>query len=236
MIEDATEIHVRAERRLGELLAESEKQHGARGIGKPSGVPARNSTHKPPTLAEQGIDKKLSARAQQLAARDLSAPCGSIHSTNAIDQPSDTFAPYPSTSSASSKPSSAAFVLLSTGASLSLLRNTGCTTCHLVVREFPCLRAENDFDLVVQLAGGQPSLDLGQQLAAFAALERDSAGVRGYVGQAAQGGWDPFARDLSYCRVQHDINFICAPASFGATVAGGLDGSCHHAAPVSVGL
>jgi hypothetical protein len=65
---DAAEIRIRAERRLGEMLAEQKATHGlnqgAKGIGT-SAVPSGNRT---PTLAEVGIDKKLSARAQKIAA------------------------------------------------------------------------------------------------------------------------------------------------------------------------
>lgn len=50
---------------MGEFLADSPKQHGARGVGK-SGVVLTDST--PPTLAEIGISKDQSARAQKLAA------------------------------------------------------------------------------------------------------------------------------------------------------------------------
>jgi len=58
---DAAELRILAERRLGQILAASPKNAGARGIGK-SGIPLEN-----PTLAEMGIDKKLSFRAQRLA-------------------------------------------------------------------------------------------------------------------------------------------------------------------------
>lgn len=65
---DAAEIRIRAERRLGEMLAEQKAgggmSTGAKGIGK-SAVPTENRT---PTLSEVGIDKKLSARAQKIAA------------------------------------------------------------------------------------------------------------------------------------------------------------------------
>lgn len=66
MVEWATEIKVRAERRAGELLAAMEKA--------PGGQPYRStgSTLAPvgirPTLAELGVDKKQSARWQKLAA------------------------------------------------------------------------------------------------------------------------------------------------------------------------
>ena len=66
---DAAEIRIRAERRVGELIAQQKAtiglQTGARGIGK-SGLPKGKATI--PTLDEAGIDWKLSARAQQLAA------------------------------------------------------------------------------------------------------------------------------------------------------------------------
>lgn len=58
---DATEIVMRSERRLGEMLAATPKNTGAKGIGT-SAVPRENHT-----LAEMGIDKKLSSRAQKLA-------------------------------------------------------------------------------------------------------------------------------------------------------------------------
>ena len=68
---DAAEIRIRAERRLGELI-QAQKETvglatGAAGIGKPeSAVPDEYRTQ-PPTLAEVGIDKKLSAHAQKVA-------------------------------------------------------------------------------------------------------------------------------------------------------------------------
>src|ERR1700722_17613445 len=67
---DAGEIRLRSERRLGEMLAEQKStvglNTGARGIGR-SAVPEENRTSKP-TLADVGIDKNLSSRAQKLAA------------------------------------------------------------------------------------------------------------------------------------------------------------------------
>lgn len=65
MVNKATEIRLLAEKQMGEFLAESPKQHGSRGVGK-SGVVATDST--PTTLAEIGISKDQSARAQKLAA------------------------------------------------------------------------------------------------------------------------------------------------------------------------
>lgn len=63
---DATELRLRAERRLGIMLSEQKRtvglNTGARGIGT-SAVPTENRT---PTLAEVGIDKKLSARSQKI--------------------------------------------------------------------------------------------------------------------------------------------------------------------------
>lgn len=71
---DATEIRLRAERRLGELITEQKRtvglNRGTAGAGRPKlggskKVPPKDAT---PTLAEAGIDKKLSSRAQRLAA------------------------------------------------------------------------------------------------------------------------------------------------------------------------
>ena len=60
------ELRLRAERRLGIMLAEQKRtvgmNKGAQGIG-PSAVPMENRT---PTLADVGIDKKLSARSQRV--------------------------------------------------------------------------------------------------------------------------------------------------------------------------
>ena len=69
---DAAEIRIRAERRLGELLKEMPKAKGGaeKGVGRRGkqcgSVSEPHSTT--PTLADQGIDKKLSSRAQKLAA------------------------------------------------------------------------------------------------------------------------------------------------------------------------
>ena len=67
LMQMAAEIKVRAERRLGEMLRE-QKEAG----GMNSGQLLRGSDMEPrsaaPTLAEVGIDKKLSMRSQQLAA------------------------------------------------------------------------------------------------------------------------------------------------------------------------
>jgi hypothetical protein len=75
---DAVEIRVRAERRVGELLAQQKVTVGLNEGGKrpkgSRGTQGRiSSSHeepllKKPTLAEAGIDKKLSSRGQQLAA------------------------------------------------------------------------------------------------------------------------------------------------------------------------
>ncbi len=63
---DAAEIRIRAERRLGEMLAEQKSSgnmaKGHKFAGGSEKVPPA------PTLAEVGIDKKLSARAQKTAA------------------------------------------------------------------------------------------------------------------------------------------------------------------------
>jgi len=64
---DATELRRRAERRLGIMLSEQKRttgmNKGAQGIGT-SAVPQENRT---PTLADVGIDKKLSSRSQRVA-------------------------------------------------------------------------------------------------------------------------------------------------------------------------
>ena len=52
-----------AERKMGEMLAETDLQHGARGKGK-SGVTTSNPT---PTLSDLGLTKRESAEDQMLA-------------------------------------------------------------------------------------------------------------------------------------------------------------------------
>jgi hypothetical protein len=70
---DAAEIRIRAERRLGELIKAQKAtvglQAGARGRsgGGTRGSRKEPQLEAPPTLADAGIDKKLSARAQKLA-------------------------------------------------------------------------------------------------------------------------------------------------------------------------
>ena len=66
VIQRAKSLQIQAERKLGEILRDMPKATGAAGIG-PIAVPNgnRNTT---PTLADIGIDKKTSARAQKLAA------------------------------------------------------------------------------------------------------------------------------------------------------------------------
>jgi phage N-6-adenine-methyltransferase len=67
---DAIEIRVRAERRLGEMLAQAPKAKNRPGPGRgKAGSPAAPALPSaPPTLAELGIGKKLSARSQKAAA------------------------------------------------------------------------------------------------------------------------------------------------------------------------
>ncbi|CAN5541398.1 hypothetical protein BH10PSE6_BH10PSE6_13290 [soil metagenome] len=72
---DAVEIRIRAERRLGELMAAQKAMvgvnSGAAGQGRPKigGVPNTPPKHDaPPTLAEAGIDKNLAKRARIYAA------------------------------------------------------------------------------------------------------------------------------------------------------------------------
>jgi N6-adenosine-specific RNA methylase IME4 len=71
---DAIEIRMRAERRLGEMLVEQKATvgfnkgaAGSAGPGRGNAVPIENRVSNVPTLAEAGIDKKLSSRAQKLA-------------------------------------------------------------------------------------------------------------------------------------------------------------------------
>jgi hypothetical protein len=75
---DAAEIRIRAERKLGQLLDEQKRETGLNKGGRPatetgaSEEPVKTGATKEPvyvpTLAEAGIDKKTSARAQKLAA------------------------------------------------------------------------------------------------------------------------------------------------------------------------
>lgn len=64
---DASEIRIRAERRLGELIIAQKDS-----VGLNKGTIRRGSESEPrderPTLADSGIDKKLSSRAQKIAA------------------------------------------------------------------------------------------------------------------------------------------------------------------------
>jgi len=68
---DAAELKLIAERQLGEVLKEQEKQHGARGIGKK--VELHDET---PLLADQGITKIESHRWQKVATHQSPTPCG----------------------------------------------------------------------------------------------------------------------------------------------------------------
>lgn len=61
---DAAEIRIRAERRLGEMLAQSDLQRG----GRPSKTGSQSEPVSAPKLSDVGISKKLSSRAQKLAA------------------------------------------------------------------------------------------------------------------------------------------------------------------------
>ncbi|WP_038162497.1 hypothetical protein [Verrucomicrobium sp. BvORR106] len=63
----ATEIRLLAEKQMGEFLAESPKNQGAKGsvVTCNSRVPVKDDV---PTLEEIGITKNQSARAQKLAA------------------------------------------------------------------------------------------------------------------------------------------------------------------------
>jgi hypothetical protein len=69
LIQYATEIKVRAERRCGELLARTEKNTGARmNGGGDAPVVERCDRRETPTLADMGLSKSESSRYQQLAA------------------------------------------------------------------------------------------------------------------------------------------------------------------------
>ena len=70
---DAAEIRMRAERRLGEMIRVQKETvglaTGTAGLGRPSlGGTYKEPPKTIPTLADAGIDKKLSARAQKMAA------------------------------------------------------------------------------------------------------------------------------------------------------------------------
>jgi hypothetical protein len=69
---DAAEIRIRAERRLGELMAAQGetvgKAKGALGVGTSAGYQKTRTQETPPTLAEAGIDKNLAQRARTYAA------------------------------------------------------------------------------------------------------------------------------------------------------------------------
>ena len=64
---DAAEIRIRAERRLGEMLTQQKAGPGLNKGGNPN-LTGSKSEPVAPTLADAGIDKKLSSRAQKLAA------------------------------------------------------------------------------------------------------------------------------------------------------------------------
>lgn len=71
---DAAEIRIRAERRLGEMLAATKAEGGlskgaaGAGVNQHSPKEVRSSVTTAPTLADAGISKDLSSRAQKLAA------------------------------------------------------------------------------------------------------------------------------------------------------------------------
>lgn len=67
LIQFATEIKVRAERRCGEMLATTEKNRGAAGIGS-NQHEVRSHASTAPTLADMGLTRDESSRYQQLAA------------------------------------------------------------------------------------------------------------------------------------------------------------------------
>jgi hypothetical protein len=66
LIDQATEIRMRAERRVGELLAHMDKNAGARGSGS-NQHELRSHDATAPTLSDLGINKSQSSRWQKLA-------------------------------------------------------------------------------------------------------------------------------------------------------------------------
>jgi phage N-6-adenine-methyltransferase len=64
---DAAEIRIRAERRIGELMA-AQREAGLMDVGRPKNGSQEDPFSKHPTLAEAGIDKHLADRARKLAA------------------------------------------------------------------------------------------------------------------------------------------------------------------------
>lgn len=65
---DAAEIRIRAERRLGEMIAAQRETVGLSEGGRPAKTGSRADPVSLPTLAEAGIDKHLADRARKLAA------------------------------------------------------------------------------------------------------------------------------------------------------------------------
>jgi hypothetical protein len=66
---DAAEVRIRAERKLGELIAAQKETVGLHKGGRPPKTGSVGEPVSKPTLADAGIDKKLSTQAQRLAAR-----------------------------------------------------------------------------------------------------------------------------------------------------------------------
>jgi len=67
LIQHATEVRTRAQRRAGEMLALTAKLHGSRGVGRK----VESTRPTPPTLADIGITKYQSANWQALAAMSV---------------------------------------------------------------------------------------------------------------------------------------------------------------------
>lgn len=80
LIQYATEIKVRAERRCGELLRATEKNVGARMNGRTTdgvSVVERCDSRETPTLSDMGLTRDESSRYQQLAAMPAERSLGS---------------------------------------------------------------------------------------------------------------------------------------------------------------
>ncbi|PWJ88408.1 N6-adenosine-specific RNA methylase IME4 [Mesorhizobium loti] len=65
---DAAEIRIRAERRLGELIVAQKTTIGLNPGGRPKTSASRGQVPEQPTLSDVGVDRKMSARAQKMAA------------------------------------------------------------------------------------------------------------------------------------------------------------------------